>query len=102
MTTQPGSKPTGTNETAEVSPSDIIFIPDGRFLSLRVIGKPASVYRISPEGVSSLMALFKIPDEINNRLSTETRASVLNDFLETESRNLNIILFQGNIISFSG
>lgn len=97
-----GKKPPGANETVEVSPSDIIFVPDGRFLSLRIISKPAVFYRINPEVVTAILDFFRLPDELNNRMSNETRASLLNDLLETETKKLNIISEKGNIISFSG
>jgi hypothetical protein len=101
MIPQPGNIYAETNETMKASPSDIIFIPDGRFLSLRFISKPESLFRISSAGVTSLLRCFGIPEAINERLSTETRASLFNDLLETESGPLHITLRQSEIVQFS-
>lgn len=101
MKAHSGTKILGANETAEVSPSDIMFMADGRFLFLRFIGRKEEPVPVTQEGVRSVMDYFTIPEKLYKRLSTETRSEILNDLLESETAPFIITSRKEGIIRFS-
>lgn len=101
MKVKQGKHQQGANETAEVSPSDIMFMADGRFLFLRFIGRKVEPVPVTQEGVRSVMDYFTIPEKLYKRLSTETRSEILNDLLESETAPVTITARKEGIIRFS-